>query len=78
MLDENQAQVAAYAYAAALEDGGISVSPELLPAAVRLLDKGWLRRGWGEDCDAVFTLTPSAITAAQSVMLGNPDNQSLN
>jgi hypothetical protein len=46
---------AAYAYAAALEGGGISVPPELLGAADRLRELGWLWRGWGEDGDVVFT-----------------------
>ena len=33
MLSDEEAQVAAYAYAASLEDGGVTVRPELLGAA---------------------------------------------
>jgi hypothetical protein len=41
--------------------------------ADQLREQGWLRRGWDEDGELVFTLTATGRTAQELAALGNPE-----
>jgi hypothetical protein len=55
------------------EGGGISVPPSCWVWPISSVSKGWLRRGWDEDGELVFTLTATGRTAQELAALGNPE-----